>query len=192
MMARHPSRYAIAGRQYYRFLFQRWKLVTFAIAATLMTAVAPYSGDPTWDYTDGLTMSALTFWTAPWSIGTLARTLRFRPTPAQAFVALGLWLFSASLSYDLYLWLRDGIYPDTSQLNLVASSGLYLAAGLFWNLQHRPGRIIHFAFLDPDWPTTTAPRPFRRIWPQALLVALLVALLLAPFFWNALKQLLTS
>ena len=35
MMARHPSRYAIAGRQYYRFLFQPWKLVTFAIAATL-------------------------------------------------------------------------------------------------------------------------------------------------------------
>jgi hypothetical protein len=49
-------------------------------------------------------------------------------------VALCLWLFSASWSYDLYLLLRDGSYPVTWLANLFASSLLYLSAGLFWNL----------------------------------------------------------
>jgi hypothetical protein len=33
-----------------------------------------------------------------------------------------------------YLWMRDGHYPVTWWANLLASSVLYLCAGLFWNL----------------------------------------------------------
>lgn len=30
----------------------RWKVVTFLIATIAMTVIAPYTGDPTWDYVD--------------------------------------------------------------------------------------------------------------------------------------------
>jgi hypothetical protein len=192
LLASNGSHFSIARPSYYRFLFQRWKLVTFFLAAALMATVAPYTGDPTWDGPDALLMSALTYWTAPWSIGTLARLPRFRVGVRQAYVAICLWLLSASLSYDIYLWIRTGAYPDTSQLNLVASSGLYIAAGLFWNLEYRDHRAVHLAFLDTDWPRVARPCPFRRIWPYAALVAIFVAMLLSPFFWHALTLLLSE
>ena len=41
---------------YGRFLLQPWKAVTFMIAASGVTLAAPYSGDVTWDYVDGVFM----------------------------------------------------------------------------------------------------------------------------------------
>jgi hypothetical protein len=50
-------------------------------------------------------------------------------------MAACLWLFSASWSYDLYRFARDGQYPATWSENLLASSILYALAGLLWNLE---------------------------------------------------------
>ena len=90
-------------------------------------------------------------------------------------------MFSASWSYDGYLVLRDGTYPFTWLPNIFASSVLYLSAGLFWNLQWREGRGVHFGFTEPDWPAPLATPAFNRILWYALPFMILVAAMILPF-----------
>ena len=59
--------------EYWRYLFQPWKVVTFLIALGAFNIAAPFSGDPTWDYVDSTFMSDLTYTTAPWAIGIVYR-----------------------------------------------------------------------------------------------------------------------
>jgi hypothetical protein len=168
---RHRARLEIFDRRYWRFLLRPWKLCTFAVAAAGMMLVAPYTGDWSWTYVTGGYMSALAFATAPWSLGVLYRFVRGWTVPAAAFVAACVWLFSASWSYDLYIWLRDGAYPDTWLPNIPASSCLYAAAGLFWSLETRGGRMV-FAFAGRDWFDPSADRRFRAVAvPACLLMA---------------------
>jgi hypothetical protein len=178
-----PRSYALTQRDYWRFLGRPWKLVTFAAAAAGLVGIAPYTGDPTWDYFDAGFMSVLAFYTAPWAIGTLYRRLRGESSTRQSFVALCVWLFSASWSYDLYLLIRDGYYPLTWWANLGASSVLYLSAGLFWNLDWRPGRGLTFAFTEQSWPSPFGAAPFSRVvWP-ALLLMTMVSLMITSFLF---------
>jgi hypothetical protein len=160
--------YSIASPAYARFLCVPWKLVTFAIAGTGMTVVAPYTFDPTWDYYDAAFMSVLTFLTAPWCTGTLYLALRGRTGLRQAYVAACLWMFSASWSYDLYILLRDGEYPNTWLPNIPASSVLYFSAGLLWNLDWRPVRGATFSFQEEGWPGVPPAASFGRIFWVAL------------------------
>lgn len=150
---RRPAKFAISGRTYWHFLAEPWKLATFVAGAMLITLVAPYTGDPTWDYVDGAFMSVFCFTTAPWVTGTLYRRVRGMAAWTETGVAICAWLFSASWSYDLYLLLRDGHYPATWHANLLASSVIYLSAGLFWNLEWRAGRGVIFSFMRDDWPS---------------------------------------
>jgi hypothetical protein len=152
LFARRPGAFAIGGAPYWRFLAEPWKVATFVAGAALITFVAPYTGDPTWDRVDGLFMSVLCYATAPWVAGTLYLAARRRARPTELYVAACAWLFSASWSYDIYLVWRDGQYPDTWFANLFASSVIYLAAGLFWNLEHRAGRGVIFSFMRERWP----------------------------------------
>lgn len=185
MYLRDPRAYAISSPSYWRFLGQPWKLATFVAAATGITVIAPYTGDPTWDYVDAGFMSVLTFCTAPWAVGAIYRTVKRSLPWRQAFVAACLWLFSASWSYDLYLLLRDGRYPLTWAANLFASSMLYLCGGLFWSLDWTAGRGFGFAFMERDWPAPGSGADFRRVlWP-ALLFMLLVGGLILSFLWPA-------
>ncbi|MGZ5584595.1 MAG: hypothetical protein ACXWF2_15955, partial [Usitatibacter sp.] len=85
---------------YARFLAQPWKVVTFLVAAAGIALVAPYTGDPTWDWFDALFMSVLTFATAPWAVGVLYLAARRGVPASHAFVAACAWMFSASWSYD--------------------------------------------------------------------------------------------
>lgn len=179
----HRGRFTIASAAYWRFLLVRWKLVTFMLAATGITVIAPYTGDPTWDYVDAAFMSVLAFATAPWVVGTLYRAVRGRATGEQIYVAVCVWLFSASWSYDLYLLFRDGFYPVSWWANLVASSVLYLSAGLFWSLAWSPSAGGMFAFTHEGWPhaSVTAMVAFRRIvWP-ALSIMLVVGIMILSF-----------
>lgn len=163
MVLWNPRAYSITSRDYLRFLGVPWKLATFAIAGIGMTVVAPYTVDPTWDYYDAAFMSLLTFLTAPWSTGTLYLSLRGRAEFKQAYVAVCLWMFSASWSYDLYILLRDGEYPNTWLPNIPASSVLYLSAGLLWNLDWRTGRGATFSFQEPAWPGVAPGAEFGRL-----------------------------
>lgn len=153
IFVRHRTSFAIAQQPYWRFLAAPWKLATFAVAAAGIILIAPYTGDPTWDYVDAAFMSVMTFTTAPWVAGVFYQWARREVAFSQAYVAFCLWMFSASWSYDIYLVWRDGEYPTTWLPNIFASSVLYWSAGLLWNLEHRPGRGVIFAFMRPGWPS---------------------------------------
>jgi hypothetical protein len=160
-----------------------WKTVTFTVATISLTVIAPYTGDPTWDYFDALFMSVLTFFTAPWVTGVLYKVGKRELPPKQAFVAVCLWMFSASWSYDLYLLIRDGYYPVTWLPNIFASSSLYISGGLLWNLDWRKKRGVIFSFMEADWPVPSSHPVFWKIIGFALPFMILVASLILYFLW---------
>jgi hypothetical protein len=176
---------SILSRGYGRGLARPWKLVTFGLAAGFFVVIAPYSGDPTWDAVDASLMSVLTYLTAPWSVGTLYRAVRRREGLASIYVALTAWMFSASWCYDGWLVLRDGRYPPTWASNVLASSILYLSAGLFWSVTHATGRGVVFGFMLDAWPAHEEVATARVAW-VALIFAVLVAAMMSPFVTHAL------
>ena len=78
LFLRDRASFAIARRAYWHFLGEPWKLATFAAGGALITLVAPYTGDPTWDRFDGFFMSVFCFSTAPWVVATLFFAARRR------------------------------------------------------------------------------------------------------------------
>lgn len=176
-------RFGLLAAAYWQSLVVPWKIATFVVAATGIIGIAPYTGDPTWDYIDASFMAVLAFTTAPWVVGSFYGAARRRVGSAHLFVAVCVWLFSASWSYDLYLLYRDGYYPVTWWANLIASSVLYLAAGLFWSLGWAPARGWVFSFTDEAWPRTSpgSTAGFRHVlWP-ALCFMLLVTVMVLLF-----------
>ena len=169
---RRPRAFAITTRSYWHFLSEPWKLVTFLAGAALITLIAPYTGDPTWDPIDGLFMSVLCFATAPWVVATLFLATKRKARLDEVYVTACVWLFSASWSYDIYLFWRDGSYPITWFANLFASSVIYLSAGLFWNLEYQPGRGVILSFMREGWPSRPPTAPVWRFALYALVFAL--------------------
>lgn len=184
LMFRERKSLVLLQAGYRQYLFARWKLVTFAIAAISMTVMAPYTGDPTWDYVDASFMSILTYLTAPWSVGTLFLAARRQAKFSHAYIAVCAWMLSASWSYDVYILLKDGYYPATWAPNIVLSSILYLAAGLMWNLQRKEGRGVIFGFMAPGWPNAIYELGFRQVIWFALPFMILVTAMIAPFLWS--------
>ena len=166
---------------YRKFLLTRWKVLTFAIAATSMVVIAPYTGDPTWDYIDASFMSILTFLTAPWAVGTLYLSLRKEGKASHVYIAACVWMFSVSWTYDIYILFTLGFYPPTWLPNIVLSSILYLAAGMMWNLQRKKGRGVVFGFMEAGWPDPSYELGFRQVFWFALPVMILVTAIIAPF-----------
>lgn len=183
LMVRNRRRLELFSSSYWRYLARPWKLVTFGLAAAGLTLIAPYTGDPTWDYIDAVFMSVLAFSTAPWVLGTFFRACRRRSADSHVFIATVTWLFSSSWSYDLYLLMRDGYYPVTWWANLVASSVLYLAAGLFWNLDWSSEGGWRFAFTSEGWPHSQPGTSFRRVLLPALLFMVLITVVTILFAW---------
>ena len=175
------SSIALFDRAYWLMLFQSWKIATFLIAWGTFTAAAPYMGDPTWDYVDASFMSILAYTTAPWVVAILFQTFRQRQNWGILYAAVCVWMFSASWSYDGYLVLRDGEYPFTWLPNLFASSVLYLSAGLFWSLEWRDGRGVHFGFTESTWPHQPKAAGFTKIMWYALPFMALAAAVFIPF-----------
>jgi len=169
---RRPRRFAITTQPYWVFLSEPWKVVTFALGAALITLIAPYTGDPTWDHVDGFFMSVLCYTMAPWVVATLFYTVRRKARLDEVYVAVCAWLFSASWSYDMYLVWRDGDYPVTWFANLFASSVIFISAGLFWNLEYRAGRGVIFSFMRESWPSRPPPAPVWRLAIYGLVFAL--------------------
>lgn len=183
LMFRERKRLVLFQPEYRRFLRSSWKLVTFSIAALAMTIIAPYTGDPTWDYVDASFMSILTFLTAPWAVGTLFLALRRQVPATQIYIAVCVWMFSVSWAYDVYILLKLGYYPPTWLPNIVLSSILYFAAGLLWNLQRKDGHGVVFGFMEPGWPDARYELGFRRIVWFALPIMILVTMMIAPFLF---------
>jgi hypothetical protein len=181
MMVRERKALVLFRSAYLKFMVSTWKLLTFAVAALSMIAMAPYTGDPTWDYVDASFMSILTFLTAPWAVGTLYLALKGRARLIHVFIAVCVWMFSVSWAYDVYILLKHGYYPPTWLPNIVLSSILYFAAGLMWNLQRKEGRGVVFGFMEPDWPNPACELGFRQIIWFALPIMILVTFMIVPF-----------
>jgi hypothetical protein len=171
---RKPESFSISSADYRRFILVPWKLVTFIIATIGLTIIAPYTGDPTWDYFDAIFMSIFTFITAPWVIGIFYLAAKQRTSLVNLYVAVCLWMFSTSWSYDFYILLRDGSYPATWSANIFASAVLYFAAGLMWNLDWRANRGMTFSFQEKGWPSVSKESKFSRVVWIALPFMLLV------------------
>ena len=183
LLVRERDSLILFGSAYRKYLRAPWKLTTFAVAASTMIVMAPYTGDPTWDYVDAAFMSILTFLTAPWAVGTLYLATKGQTKVTHVYIAVCVWMFSASWAYDVYILLKHGYYPPTWLPNIVLSSILYFAAGLMWNLQRRPDRGVVFGFMEPDWPNPAHELGFRQIMWFALPIMLLVALMILPFLF---------
>ena len=151
VIVRKRSETSIFSREYFEFITTPWRLVTFFIAAVPLAVAAPYTGDPTWDYFDAAFMAILTFVTAPWAVGVIFRFIKRKETVLSLIFALICWMFSASWSYDLYIWIKFREYPSTWAANILASSGLYFSGGLFWSLRWEKGEGATFAFMHEDW-----------------------------------------
>lgn len=173
---------ALLGPAYRAFLLRPWKVATFAVAALGLVLVAPYTGDFTWDYVDAGFMAALTFATAPWAVGVYYLAWKRRAPATHVFVALCAHLFSASWSYDLWLLHKFGTYPETWLVNLIASTTLYVAGGLFWNLDWDAARGQVFAFWDPGWPAANPDATFGRVALPACAFMGVIATVVAAFF----------
>jgi hypothetical protein len=120
-------------------------------------------------------MSVFTYVTAPSVIGTLYLAIRKRVSLGNVYLAICLWMFSTSWSYDLYIVLRDGNYPVTWTANIFASAVLYVSAGMMWNLDWRINRGLTFSFLEEGWPNNSAESQFAKVAWVALPFILLVA-----------------
>ena len=183
LLFRERSSLVLFQSAYRKYLQSPWKLLTFAVASVSMVVMAPYTGDPTWDYVDASFMSVLTFLTAPWAVGTLYLAFRGRARATHVYVAVCVWMFSVSWLYDVYILLRYGYYPPTWLPNIVLSSILYFAAGLMWNLQWRDGRGVIFGFMEADWPNPAHDLAFRKVIWFALPFMILATLMIVPFLF---------
>jgi hypothetical protein len=181
-MVQNSKTIILFQKKYWDFLLIKWKLATFITALSAFVILAPYTGDPTWDYYDAAFMSILTFITAPWSIGILFRFIKRQEKLKIAYIAVCTWMFSASWSYDIYMVFRDGNYPNTWLPNIFASSVLYVSAGLFWNLKYKEDRGVIFGFMDENWPVVDAEERFNKIFLYALPFMILGAAVFIPFF----------
>jgi len=170
---------------YWRFLVVPWRLAFFVAAWAGIVLLAPFTGDPTWDAVDASFMAILAWATAPAVVGTLYRAARGWRSRLHMLPALAVGLFSASWSYDLYLYARDGAYPVTWSGNLYASSFLYVCAGLFWSLEWSDarGRVVP-AFMDREgWPPAPRVGSFVAVMRFAwvILIPIMLFFLAFPF-----------
>ncbi len=94
-------------------------------------------------------------------------------------------MFSVSWCYDLYIYLRDGHYPLTWFANIFASSVLYVSAGMFWSLDHRPDRGVTFSFMEPEWLVTTGSGGFAKVLWYAMPFMAIVAATIVYFVATA-------
>src|SRR5262245_21180901 len=74
-LALRRPRYLLACSVYWRWLLRPWRVATFLPALAVIVLIAPYTGDPYWDYVDGAVMATTTFITAPWALGSFYRAL---------------------------------------------------------------------------------------------------------------------
>lgn len=169
-----PDDFEIMHAAYWKFLFEPWRVCMFLLAAGGMVAVAPYTGDPTWDTWDGLLTSVLAYTMPPWAVGVIHRSLSRREYSRRLFVACVLFC-TPIWAYDAYILTRDGNYPLAWDWNILASGVFCVCAGLFWNLSWEEGRGVVLAFRQETYPPAGR-TPFGKVWPYCLALGLPVAL----------------
>lgn len=174
-------------REYWRFLAVPWKLWLFVPSFLFVTFAGRFTNDETWDVVTGSGMAILTFLTAPWVVGLIYQVFVGRRPWRYLIVALALLLFSSSWFYDAYLLWRDGAYTGRWFGNLMLSPVIYLAAGLLWNLEAKPGAGfyddsgIRLSFVREDWPSRAVDTRFGPLVLVSIPFILIGAFVLVEF-----------
>ena len=161
-------------KEYWIFLTQPWKVILFIMAATCWIIAAPYSADPTWDYTDATFISLLTYITAPWCIGAIYKHYK---SLSIMYLALCIAMFSVCWSYELYILIRYGYYPETWLVNIPLSIPIYVLAGMTWNLCW--DQEVTFAYKKEKWFDNT--NNFAKIFPALSAFSLIVTSVIIAF-----------
>jgi hypothetical protein len=170
IVIRYREDEALLSKAYWKFLLEPWKLAAFLAATAMITMAAPYSGDPTWDMPNSVIISTATYILAPWCVAIVYRSFKFKRFTGQTFAAL-CFFFLPCWIYDIYIYLRDGLYPPTWSSNLVLSGGLTFLAGLFWNLCWHKSQGLTFAFFLETWPPAQR-TPFRKVFWWCVMLAI--------------------
>lgn len=158
------------------FLTVPWKLAVFVPAIVFVTFAGHWTDDETWDVVTGFGMSALTFLTAGWSVGTLYKVARRERPLSHAFVAIAVMLFASSWFYDGWLLLRDGAYTRRWLGNLRLSPIIYVSAGLLLNLE-----VGGFGFTRTDWPKPSSKQISAKMVLAAVPLVLIAAYVLVAY-----------
>ncbi|SPE51038.1 membrane hypothetical protein [Verrucomicrobia bacterium] len=172
-------------RDYFRFLTVPWKICVFVPAFLFVSFAGHFTNDETWDFVTGSGMSILTFLTAPWAIGLFCQVFAGKRPRRYLIVASALCFFSSSWFYDSYLLWRDGVYTQRWLGNLMASTVIYVAAGLLWNLEAEAGGRYTLSFNRQDWPSPPVNTRFRPLILISLPLILIAAyVLVASVRWR--------
>ena len=170
---------SLYSKLYYKYITQKWKVVSFLGGTSLMVLPARYSGDVTWTYTDALIMSILTYITAPWAVGIVYKFIRNDISFKHLSIALCFALFSFSWVYDIYIYMTLGFYPSTWSSNMALSMPMYILAGMVWNLGYTKTSGIFFGFMKVNWMHNTC--KFKDIYGYAILLSSIILIELVSF-----------
>jgi hypothetical protein len=185
---KHRASLVLFSKGYRAQLLDRPRLALFALALSAFVFLAPLTGDPTWDAVDAIFMSLGCYVFAPWTCGVVYRARQ--TTKLEFALAVAFSLFTVSWSYDLYIVLRDGIFPRTSRENLFASTILYTLGGLFFSLGQHRERGLLFVFMDAAWPAWSGDAWSSRGAGRALMLASFLAAPIVIFMaWLVMSEL---
>lgn len=119
-------------KAYFRELVRPWKLLTFAIAMSLLFYGALFYEIGDWDVGITVIMGGLTYLLSPWSVNLILTAIRYRPSNwfFHIFIALVIALLVVDWVYFLYHTVIGN--PIYRAANFFASTPLYFMAGTFW------------------------------------------------------------
>ena len=141
------------SKEYLYFISIKWKLLLFFTALGLLCLISYISKDPTWDIPETLIMSLLTFYTSPFSIGTIYRNLFWiQSNYIELYLSVILLFFSSAWFYDGYVYfILLWNYPETAFSNLFLSPFFYLLWGILWNLGYSKKDWVVLLFSRKEW-----------------------------------------
>jgi hypothetical protein len=125
----------IPNRRYFAELKRPWKVATLAVGLTWLLYGAVNYGLPDWDVGVSVLMGGLTYVCAPWTVRVIVACVRGRSRHPLLWVACAVFVAWVVVdgSYVAYSVAMGHTFLRAE--NFVASSALYLLAGLLWSYQ---------------------------------------------------------
>ncbi len=136
----------LPDKAYFGELRRPWKIATFAAGMLWLFYGAVEYDVSDWDIGVSIIMGGLTYLFAPWSVTTIYRSLRFRPSrwPLRAAAAF----LPALLAVDWSYWLYHTAVGNTMLRweNFKTSMALYFLCGILWCYRGPASRLVKALF----------------------------------------------
>jgi hypothetical protein len=105
--------------------------------------------------------------------------LKTKKNYAVMYVAVCFAMFSSSWSYDAWMLYVLGAYPLTWVSNIPLSLGMYVIAGMVWNLSWVENEGVVFAFRKTNWLKMDS--QFKYLWGYVSVLSSVVFIELTSF-----------